>query len=109
MYQVRDLLHIATGIFEVFEVKLKVIKFEVIKSIDRIRPPKREQVQFLFPSLGSCTAGAQLQYAVSKRRCALNLHIIFDESAPSSALVGSTELRSTHPAMRCKPRLGNKN
>jgi hypothetical protein len=37
------------------------------------------------------------------------MHIIFDESAPSSPLVGLTEPRSTHPTMQCRPRLGNKN
>jgi hypothetical protein len=63
---------------------------------------KRNRFSSYFPVL----AVVQLQHAESKGRWVLNMHIIFDESAPSSPLVGSAEPRSTHPAMRCKPRLG---
>jgi hypothetical protein len=66
---------------------------------------KRTGSVLIFPVL----AVVHLQHAASKGKWVLNMHIIFDESAHSSPLVGSTELQSTHPAMRCKPRLGNKN
>jgi hypothetical protein len=57
-------------------------------ALERIRPPKREQVQFLFLSLGCCTAAVQQLYAPPKGRSVLNLHIIFDESASFCHMVG---------------------
>jgi hypothetical protein len=64
------------------------VRNEIVRGLESIRPPKREQLQFLFLSLGCCTAAVQLQYAPPKGRWMLNLHIIFDESASFCHMVG---------------------
>jgi hypothetical protein len=74
--------------------------------LERIRPPKREQVQFLFLSLGlHCIAGFMLHGPVnpargkkeadsSKMLCIFNTHLPF---------------LMVHTAAVQQPRLGNKN
>jgi hypothetical protein len=84
-------------------------QFQRFYTIERIRAPKQKQVQFLFLTLGCCTAAVHLQHAPSKGRWVLNLYIILDESACFCHLVGLTEPRCTHPATQCRPRLRNKN
>jgi hypothetical protein len=50
---------LAAEIGEQAPVKYTSFIFKPTYIIDRIRPPKREQVQFLFPSLGCYAAAAR--------------------------------------------------
>jgi hypothetical protein len=73
--------------------------------LDRIRPPKREQIQFLFPSLGlHRIVGCVLRGSVDPTRA--------EEGADSSnmtCIFKTTFLFILRAAAAQQPRLGNKN